>query len=138
MFSKVAKIMSNAVLTLIDLFQNSTKVNNLFGLPLRANLFPRTFKNRTIWSHCQAHYNSKNISCSRQTCSSVGQADSERLDSAEDVPTRFTGTPELRRRRGLEAARSLQGPDLGRELVGKRRTESLNYGNISITLPNLL
>ena len=31
MFSKVAKIISNAVRTLIDLFQNSTKVNNFLG-----------------------------------------------------------------------------------------------------------
>ena len=28
------------------------KVNNIFGLLLRANLLARTLKNRPIWSHC--------------------------------------------------------------------------------------
>ena len=34
MFSKVAEILSTAVFTSIGLFQNSPKVNNLFGLLL--------------------------------------------------------------------------------------------------------
>ena len=52
MFSKVAQIISKAVFTVIDLFKNSPKVNNLFGLLLRAKFLPRTFKNCPIWSHC--------------------------------------------------------------------------------------
>ena len=44
MFSKVVKKISTAVFTLIDHFQNSPKVNNLFGLHLRVNLLPRTLK----------------------------------------------------------------------------------------------
>ena len=52
MFSKVVQIISKAVFTLIDRFKNSPKVNNLFGLLLRAKFLPRTFKNCPIWSHC--------------------------------------------------------------------------------------
>ena len=52
-FQKLPKIISAAtVFTSIDLFQNSPKVSNLFGLLLRVNLLPRTFKNCPIWSHC--------------------------------------------------------------------------------------
>ena len=102
MFSKVAKIISNAVWTLIDLFQNSTKVNNFLGY---------------FWER---------ICC--QELSKIEQSG----HTAGPITT-----PKIYLR-GLEAARSLQGPDLGRELVGKRRTESRNHGNISITLPNLL
>ena len=42
LFSKVAKIISTAYFTLIDRFQNSPKISNLFRLLFRANLLPRT------------------------------------------------------------------------------------------------
>ena len=45
MVSKVAQIISNPDFTLIDHFINSPKLNNPFGLLLRVNLLPRTFKN---------------------------------------------------------------------------------------------
>ena len=43
-FPKVALIISAVAFTLIDLFQNNPKVNNLFGVLLGANLLPRTLK----------------------------------------------------------------------------------------------
>ena len=43
-FPKVALMISAVAFTLIDLFQNNPKVNNLFGLLLGANLLPRTLK----------------------------------------------------------------------------------------------
>ena len=66
MFSKIAYIISTAVFTVIDHFQNSPKVNNLFGLIQRANLQPRTLKNRPIWSHC-----SSTSSCGRHSSVAV-------------------------------------------------------------------
>ena len=37
----------------IDVFQNSPKSYNTFGLVLKENLYPWTFKNRPIWSRCR-------------------------------------------------------------------------------------
>ena len=51
-FYKLPKKYPQQFFTLIDLFQNSPKVKNLFGLLLKINLKPRTFKNRPIWSRC--------------------------------------------------------------------------------------
>ena len=50
--SAICLKISTAVFTLWGLFQSSPKVNNPFGILLKTNLLPRTFKNRPIWSHC--------------------------------------------------------------------------------------
>ena len=52
MFLKVAQIVATSVYTYINLFfKIAQKVTNQFWPLLQANLTPRTFKSRPIWSH---------------------------------------------------------------------------------------
>ena len=51
MFPNVAKIDATAVFTQSNTFLNSPKSHQCFGLLLQANLLPRIFKIRPIWSH---------------------------------------------------------------------------------------